>query len=86
MAKKNHKASGGTSNAPRTIIIPALEKIAKTYTPISPRWSDEEGAIVLEYYRRISTKDLAEYLFKTFGVKRSHCAIKTRYQRLSSES
>ena len=63
-----------------TILVPELESIANA-TPNAVLWTDDEIAIVEEYYPRgVPASQLAKYLSKQ-NVKRSVCSVEHLIRR-----
>lgn len=66
-----------TRDKPKTIVIPELDELAKTYIPSNIRWTKIENDIIKEYYNRVPIGKLREFMEKESGIRRTAEAIKT---------
>ena len=69
------------------LIIPELEELAKTYKPITQRWTPEELAILIKYgiEKPVSIVDLGRYLpgrtLSAIKEKRTKLMLKAKYDK-----
>jgi hypothetical protein len=67
--------------AKRTIKVPELEELVHP----TRDWSEEEEDILMEYYNRIPSRKLLEYLNKTYDKNRSIDSLRKKAQNVKHE-
>lgn len=50
-----------------SITIPELEEAAMNFSPRNKPWTEEDEAVMREYYGRVSVQKLADYLNRSRG-------------------
>ncbi len=62
-------------------VVPELEEIAKQ-TPYLGKWTPEMEQVLLNYYNRIPTEKIREYLLKHYNTDKTINAIQCKYAQL----